>query len=72
VKNNLIRLLDIIDNSDNIKNLTNYLMICLYNSLGNTSLPIVKKNAFISDSKENSCYDNFDWNSLYANCRIVT
>lgn len=34
-KNNLIQLLDIVNNSSNIKNVTNYLMICLYNNLGN-------------------------------------
>ena len=34
-KNNLIQLLDIVNKSSNIKNVTNYLMICLYNNLGN-------------------------------------
>ena len=32
-KDNLIQLLDIAKNSSNIKNITNYLMICLYNNL---------------------------------------
>lgn len=34
-RNNLIHLLDVIKNSSNIKNLNNYLMITLYNNLGN-------------------------------------
>lgn len=37
-KNNLIQLLDITKSSNNIKNITNYLMICLYNNLGNGTI----------------------------------
>ena len=37
-KNNLIQLLDIAKSSNNIKNITNYLMICLYNNLGNGTI----------------------------------
>ena len=39
-KNNLIQLLDIVKNSSNIKNITNYLMICLYNNLGNNNIKL--------------------------------
>lgn len=41
-KNNLIQLLDIAKSSNNIKNITNYLMICLYNNLGNGHYKITK------------------------------
>ena len=37
-KDNLIQLLDIAKNSSNIKNITNYLMICLYNNLGHSNM----------------------------------
>ena len=40
VKENLIQLLDILKNIDNIQNAKNYLMICLYNNLGNTCIEI--------------------------------
>lgn len=43
VKENLIQLLDILKNIPNIQNAKNYLMICLYNNLGNTNISISKK-----------------------------
>ena len=43
VKENLIQLLDILKNIPNIQNAKNYLMICLYNNLGNTHITIPKK-----------------------------
>lgn len=58
-KNNLIQLLDIAQNN-NIKNLTNYLMICLYNNLGNTNITH-SDNSVLKYSTEflNSLYANF-------------
>ena len=44
-KNNLIQLLDIAKSSNNIKNITNYLMICLYNNLGNGTIKSQNKTA---------------------------
>lgn len=44
-KNNLIQLLDIAKSSNNIKNITNYLMICLYNNLGNSTIKSQNKTA---------------------------
>ena len=38
VKENLIQLLDILKNIHNIQNAKNYLMICLYNNLGNINI----------------------------------
>ncbi len=38
-KDNLVFLLDIIKQAGNIKNITNYLIICLYNNLGNINIP---------------------------------
>lgn len=43
VKENLIQLLNILNNIPNIQNAKNYLMICLYNNLGNTNISISKK-----------------------------
>lgn len=43
-KYNLIQLLDIARNNNNIKNITNYLMICLYNNLGNPNINIATNN----------------------------
>ena len=43
-KDNLVQLLDILKNTPNIQNAKNYLMICLYNNLGNTNInKIIKK-----------------------------
>ena len=66
VKENLIQLLDILKNIPNIQNAKNYLMICLYNNLGNTHITIPKK-------KENTTsyngrdYENGSLDFLYAN-----
>lgn len=44
VKDNLVQLLDILKNIPNIQNAKNYLMICLYNNLGNINInKIIKK-----------------------------
>ncbi len=42
VKENLIQLLNILNNIPNIQNAKNYLMICLYNNLGNTHITTKK------------------------------
>ena len=44
-KDNLVQLLDILKNTPNIQNAKNYLMICLYNNLGNTNINRTTKNA---------------------------
>ena len=65
-KTNLVQLLDILKNIPNIQNAKNYLMICLYNNLGNTHITIPKK-------KENTTsyngrdYENGSLDFLYAN-----
>lgn len=63
-KDNLVQLVDIIKNSSNIKNLTNYLMICLYNNLGNSNL--VKKSTKIEKHCGREYSEEF-LNQLYAN-----
>lgn len=71
-KDNLINLLNIMRNTGKIQNITNYLMICLYNNLGNIDLP--KKNAISIKhsareySKEflESLYDNLSMESIMA------
>lgn len=66
VKENLIQLLDILKNIHNIQNAKNYLMICLYNNLGNT-------NIFIPKRKENKVsykgrdYEDCSLDFLYTN-----
>ena len=44
-KDNLVQLLDILKNTPNIQNAKNYLMICLYNNLGNTNINKITKKA---------------------------
>ena len=71
-KDNLIQLLDIARNNNSIKNITNYLVICLYNNLGNSNINIVTNN--IANNKttiynrdyERKYPDGF-FDSLYAN-----
>ena len=66
VKENLTQLLDILKNVPNIQNAKNYLMICLYNNLGNTHL-------FAQNKKENTTsyngrnYEDGSLDFLYAN-----
>lgn len=65
-KNNLIQLLDITKSSNNIKNITNYLMICLYNNLGNGTIKLQNKTANSTREYERKYPDGF-FDSLYAN-----
>ena len=65
-KNNLIKLLDIAKSSNNIKNITNYLMICLYNNLGNGTIKLQNKTAISTREYERKYPDGF-FDSLYAN-----
>lgn len=65
-KNNLIQLLDIAKSSNNIKNITNYLMICLYNNLGNCTIKSQNKTANSNRECERKYPDGF-FDSLYAN-----
>ena len=65
-KNNLIQLLDIAKSSNNIKNITNYLMICLYNNLGNYTIKSQNKTANSTREYERKYPDGF-FDSLYAN-----
>lgn len=65
-KNNLIPLLDIAKSSNNIKNITNYLMICLYNNLGNGTIKSQNKTANFTREYERKYPDGF-FDSLYAN-----
>ena len=66
VKENLTQLLDILKNVPNIQNAKNYLMICLYNNLGNTHI-------FALNKKENTTfyngrnYEDGSLDFLYAN-----
>lgn len=65
-KDNLIQLLNIAKNSSNIKNITNYLMICLYNNLGNSNIKSQNKTANNTREYERKYPEGF-FDSLYAN-----
>ena len=65
-KNNLIQLLDIAKSSNNIKNIINYLMICLYNNLGNGTIKSQNRTANSTREYERKDPNGF-FDSLYAN-----
>ena len=65
-KNNLIQLLDIAKNSNNVKNMANYVMICLYNNLENSNIKLQNKTAVFTREYERKYPDGF-FDSLYAN-----
>ena len=65
-KNNLIQLLNIMKDSGNIKNIINYLIICLYNNLGNGNIKLLNKTANPTCEYERKYPDGF-FDCLYAN-----
>lgn len=65
-KTNLVQLLDILKNTPNIQNAKNYLMICLYNNLGNTNINQITKKADTIKSNERE-YPAGSLDFLYAN-----
>ena len=65
-KDNLVRLLDILKNTPNIQNAKNYLMICLYNNLGNTNINKITKKADTIKANERE-YPAGSLDFLYAN-----
>lgn len=68
VKENLIQVLNILKNIHNIKNAKNYLMICLYNNLGNTHIPIIKES---NETVVGRQYKEGAFDHLYANFNYV-
>ena len=69
-KDNLVQLLDILKNTPNIQNAKNYLMICLYNNLGNTNInKIIKKADTIKANEREYPAGSLDF--LYANFDIA-
>ena len=65
-KDNLVQLLDILKNTPNIQNAKNYLMICLYNNLGNINInKIIKKADTIKPNEREYPAGSLDF--LYAN-----
>ena len=65
-KDNLVQLLDILKNTPNIQNAKNYLMICLYNNLGNTNINKITKKADTIKASERE-YPAGSLDFLYAN-----
>ena len=71
VKENLIQLLDILKNIPNIQNAKNYLMICLYNNLGNINInKMIKKADTIKLNEREYPAGSLDF--LYANFDIAS
>ena len=65
-KDNLVQLLDISKNTPNIQNAKNYLMICLYNNLGNINInKMIKKADTIKANEREYPAGSLDF--LYAN-----
>ena len=65
-KDNLVQLLGILKNTPNIQNAKNYLMICLYNNLGNTNINKITKKADTIKANERE-YPAGSLDFLYAN-----
>ena len=65
-KDNLVQLLDILKNTPNIQNAKNYLMICLYNNLGNAHI-FTTKNKEHATSYNGRNYEDGSLDFLYAN-----
>ena len=65
-KTNLVQLLDILKKTPNIQNAENYLMICLYNNLGNTNITKITKKADTIKANERE-YPAGSLDFLYAN-----
>ena len=70
-KDNLVQLLDIWKNTPNIQNAKNYLMICLYNNLGNTNINKITKKADTIKANERE-YPVGSLDFLYANFDMPT
>jgi hypothetical protein len=71
VKDNLVQLLDILKNIPNIQNAKNYLMICLYNNLGNINInKMIKKADTIKQNEREYHAGSLDF--LYANFDMPT
>lgn len=63
-KENLLQLLKINKNCKNIQNITNYLIICLYNNLGNAHINTGFCSTSASEEKSNNTHS---WDDFYDN-----
>ena len=71
IKDNLVQLLDILKNIPNIQNAKNYLMICLYNNLGNINInKMIKRTDTINPNEGDYPSGSLDF--LYANFDMPT
>ena len=66
-KDNLIQLLNIAKSTRNVQNMKNYLMICLYNNLGNTHIAVEKKSPCSNTNGVQRNYPSNYWDKFYAN-----
>lgn len=66
VKGNLVQLINILHNMKDVQNAKSYLMICLYNNLGNTHI-VTKKESFSSTKEINREYPEGFFDNFYAN-----
>ena len=67
VKENLIRLVEIYYSISNVQNKKNYLMICLYNNLGETHIATEKKSPCSNANEVERNYPSNYWDKFYAN-----
>ena len=67
VKENLVRLVEIYNSISNVQNKKNYLMICLYNNLGETHIATEKKSLCSNANEVERNYPSDYWDKFYAN-----
>ena len=67
VKENLVRLVEIYNSTSHVQNKKNYLMICLYNNLGEIHIATEKKCPCSSENELQRNYPSDYWDKFYAN-----
>ena len=67
VKENLVRLVEIYNSTSHVQNKKNYLMICLYNNLGEIHIATEKKSPCSSENELQRNYPSDYWDKFYAN-----
>lgn len=67
VKENLVRLVEIYNSTSHVQNKKNYLMICLYNNLGEIHIATEEKSPCSSENELQRNYPSDYWDKFYAN-----
>ncbi len=66
-KENLVRLIEIYNGTSYVQNKKNYLMICLYNNLGETHVAKEEKSSCSRENELKRNYPSDYWDKFYAN-----